>query len=114
VRLPDELKSYNCGTARETSTTMRTNRLQNDVNYAVAVVAQDSLGNAGDVSEIECGRPTELDDFFELYSRAGGPGGGGFCSLSPGRVGATGHPGGLALLLLVGAGLGLRRRKGAA
>ncbi|HWO09750.1 MAG TPA: hypothetical protein VNN80_09735 [Polyangiaceae bacterium] len=109
LRPPPE---YSCGTARETSSTLSTTRLQNDVNYAVAVAGQDSLGNAGDISEIKCGTPTELDDFFELYSRAGGRGGGGFCSLSPGRVGATSR-GGLALLLLVGAGLGLRRRKGA-
>ena len=104
--------AFSCGTVRETSTTLRTSSLQNDVTYAVAVAAQDNLGNAGVASDIQCGTPTELEDFFELYSRFGGPGGGGICSVSPagmarGRSG-VGASAAVAALLL---GLALRRRR---
>lgn len=103
---------FSCGTARETSSTLRTSRLVNDQQYAVALSARDRLGNAGVASTIECGRPTELDDFFELYSRADGHGGGGFCSVAPGGAARENAPRGLALLLAVLAGFGLRRKKG--
>lgn len=105
---------FGCGTVRETSSSLRTNRLINDTQYAVAVSARDNLGNAGVVSSIECGRPTQLDDFFELYSRADGKGGGGFCSVAPGSASAQAAPRGLALLLAAAAGLALRRTKGRA
>ena len=109
-RRPPE--AFSCGSARETSTTLRTSTLRNDVTYAVAIAAQDNLGNAGVASDIQCGTPTELEDFFELYSRYGGPGGGGFCSVSPagmarGRSGVGASAAVLALLL----GLALRRRR---
>jgi hypothetical protein len=107
------LPQFGCGTVRETSSSLRTSRLVNDTQYAVAVSARDNLGNAGVVSTIECGRPTQLDDFFELYSRADGKGGGGFCSVAPGSSGRA--PRGLAAVLFVAlAGLALRRKKGVA
>jgi hypothetical protein len=104
---------FSCGEANAVSRTVRTGRLANNVNYAVAVSGQDSLGNAGPVSQIQCGRPIPLDDFWELYSLRGGPGGGGFCNLSPGQQRAAGALG-ITTLMLALAGLGWRRRKGGA
>ena len=48
---------------------------------------RDDIGNTGDLSDIECGTPILMDDFFEVYSRNGGPGGGGgLCSVAPGQA----------------------------
>lgn len=55
--------------------------LKDGTLYGIAVAAVDQLGNSGPLSEIACGKPQPVDDFFELYRRAGGKGGGGFCSL---------------------------------
>jgi hypothetical protein len=105
-------EQFSCGTANAVSRTLRTSRLPNNVNFAVAVSGQDDLGNAGIVSEIECGTPIPLDDFYELYSRAGGTGGGGFCSFSPQRRSSGVATLGVGLLVL--AGLSYRRRRGRA
>jgi hypothetical protein len=72
-----------CGEANETSETITTNHnLINDQVYAVGVAGEDIIGNAGPLSTLACGIPKPLKDFFELYGDAGGPGGGGFCSVS--------------------------------
>lgn len=102
---------FSCGVVNETTRTLRTSRLQNNTTYAVGVAGQDVLGNAGLLSEIQCGTPIELDDFFEVYSRSGGAGGGGFCSIgalgaAPARRGAAS----VGLLLLVAAALRRRTR----
>jgi hypothetical protein len=102
--------AFSCGSASETSRTLNTSVLTNGVNYAVGVAGQDNIGNAGLLSSVECGTPIPLDDFFELYSRRGGPGGGGFCSFSPPRNGVGWH--GAGLLGLVLAGLACRRGRG--
>jgi hypothetical protein len=107
------LPQFSCGEANAVSQTVRTGRLANNVNYAVAVSGQDSLGNAGPVSQIQCGRPIPLNDFWELYSGRGGSGGGGYCNLSPGQQRAVGALGATTLVLAM-AGLGWRRRKGRA
>ena len=73
---------YSCGIENETSGKLRTSPLINNVTYAVAVAGQDLLGNAGVLSEIRCGTPIVLNDFYEMYSDRGGLGGGGFCNLS--------------------------------
>jgi hypothetical protein len=91
---------------------LRTKRLANSTTYAVAVSGQDDLGNAGVLSEIECGRPIPLVDFYEWYKSNGGPGGGGFCSFSPERRAPSAGAASIALLLL--AGLGWRRAQGRA
>lgn len=104
---------YSCGESGGISTRLRTSRLINNTNYAVAVAGQDDLGNAGVISEIQCGRPIFLTDFYEMYSRDGGPGGGGFCSLTPGQQRAAGALGAVTLALAL-AGLGWRRTRGRA
>ncbi len=103
---------YSCAVEGKTSSTLRTTILTNNQPYAVGVAGQDVLGNAGPLSNIECGTPLPLDDFFELYSRNGGPGGGGFCDLS--RMPARSAPHGFAALGLLLAGLAYRRSRGRA
>jgi len=104
---------YSCGTTNAISGTLRTKgNLFNDQPYAVAVSGQDELGNAGVVSEIQCGTPMVLEDFYELYKLRNGPGGGGFCSFSP-QTGKTGV-GAATVLLMMLAGLGWRRSRGRA
>lgn len=100
---------YECGTANVISNSIRTDRLQNGVTYAVAVAGEDAIGNTGELSQIACGTPTLLDDFFEVYSRNGGPGGGGFCSVSYGAASRAPFAGlGIGALGLL---LALRRRR---
>lgn len=62
--------------------------LTNSVVYAVAVSAVDELGNPGPLSNVDCQAPEDLDEFFEAYRRAGGQGGGGFCSVDRGTSGS--------------------------
>jgi hypothetical protein len=102
---------FGCGTANEVSSTLRTDHLVNYQTYAIAVAGQDNIGNAGVASDIQCGTPVELNDFYENYTRAGGQGGGGFCSFSP--PGARSVSRGLGAVLLLLAGFGLRRRRSA-
>lgn len=107
-RLPTaDLKEYECGReVGQTSTQGNATGLQNDVRYAVAIAAYDALGNRGPLSELACGTPVVVEDFYERYRAAGGKGGGGFCS-----VRAGGDP---AAAYVAGAGLAawlLRRRK---
>src|SRR5262249_562616 len=56
--------------------------LQNATMYAVAVAGYDKLGNVGKLSDPTCGTPIPIDDFWDLYRRAGGDGGGCSCSLA--------------------------------
>ncbi len=58
--------------------------LSNGTTYAVAVGATDSFLNVGDVSTPQCVSPEILDDFFEVYRKAGGQAGG--CSVPGGDV----------------------------
>lgn len=78
--------NLSCGVATETSDSFSTDRLLNDTTYAVGVAADDILGNAGPLSQIRCGTPIPLNDFYEVYRQNGGRGGGGFCSAAPGPV----------------------------
>jgi uncharacterized protein (TIGR03382 family) len=100
---PDE--AYFCGsTSSQVATRVEASGLTNGVSYAVAVASVDQVGNSGVLSETVCGSPQIVDDFFELYRRSGGKGGGGFCQVS-GQP-ATGI---LALLAAVLGALGWRR-----
>ncbi len=103
-KVPPE--SYECGTVNTVSATSGTARgLTDYVRYGVGVAAVDHVGNVGPLSSVACATPQPVDDFFELYSRAGGKGGGGFCSLSARRT-----AGSLVAVLAVG-GLALLRRR---
>lgn len=61
--------------------------------YACGVAAYDLNGNLGVLSNIRCGSPRPVRDYFEAYREAGGKGGGGYCGFGRGQVG------GLAALL---------------
>lgn len=76
------------------------------MNYAVAVAGVDRVGNSGPLSSVACGSPQPVDDFFELYRRAGGKGGGGFCA-----IGADPSRAGLAALGVALLAFALRRRR---
>jgi len=83
--------------------------LENGIWYACGVAGVDTKGNYGDLSDLKCGKPEIVTDFYEAYVAAGGEGGGGFCAFSrnPNRS-ALVVVGALALVLAA------RRRKGAA
>jgi hypothetical protein len=98
-----------CGEANETSNAITTDsNLVNEQLYAVGVSGEDIIGNAGPLSTLACGIPKPLNDFFELYAGAGGPGGGGFCSVSsPGSTRSTAPQ--LAIFGALFAALAIRR-----
>ncbi len=111
VLIADEIPpldpAFECGETGRATRNTSTDRLENDVRYAVAVASEDDVGNVGPVSNVACATPIALQDFWELYSDRGGQGGGGYCSLELGR-----RPGALAGLSLVALiGLVARRRK---
>jgi MYXO-CTERM domain-containing protein len=94
-----------CGSASSLATKGTADDLENNQTYAIAVAAIDKVGNLGPLSSVTCSAPVVVDDFYELYRRAGGEGGGGFCSTGT-------HPhGAWALMALVLGALGLRRRR---
>lgn len=94
-----------CGTAAKSASKINAKGLTNGEPYAVAIASHDVLGNVGPMSELVCGVPAPVDDFFETYRESGGKGGGG-CSVSPGGV-----AGGAGLLGVGLAGLALSARR---
>jgi hypothetical protein len=82
--------------------------LENGVWYACGVAGVDTQGNYGNLSELACGKPELVTDFYEAYVRAGGQGGGGFCAFS-----RTPHRSALAVVAVAALLLAARRRKGA-
>ncbi|HEX2734451.1 MAG TPA: hypothetical protein VHM70_22740 [Polyangiaceae bacterium] len=104
---PEELKPCGSETSK-TATSGYAGGLVNGNTYAVAVAAIDELGNPGELSNLACGVPEYVDDFFPSYKSAGGGGGGGICSFSPIEQ-TTGSPAtklrallGLGLVLVLG------------
>ena len=82
------------------------NGLTNGTSYACAIAAYDTRKNDGPFSVVQCATPWYVDDFFSTYRRAGGKGGGGFCS-----IGHAGSAIGFAIPLAAIALLALRRRR---
>lgn len=99
----------NCGSVGSTNTSGEARPLNNGTEYAVAVAGVDALGNIGPLSNVACGTPKAVTDFFEAYRNAGGSGGGGFCAIA-----ARPAPGAAALLVAAFAARRLRRRRRAA
>ncbi len=95
-----------CGEVGKTAGQGEAKGLVNYQLYAVGVAGFDELGNPGPLSPIACGTPQEVNDFFEVYRRAGGEGGGGFCSFGTQPV-----YGGGVFLALAAVARWLRRRR---
>ncbi|MFC1642426.1 hypothetical protein ACFL5O_07030 [Myxococcota bacterium] len=106
--VPDELPSkgwQQCGEAAgQIQEKTRISGLANGTEYAVTVVSYDAVGNRGKPASLDCETPREVNDFFELYRRAGGDGGGGFCATSAGSDPCP-------LWYLAGAWMALRLRR---
>jgi hypothetical protein len=93
--------------------------LQNDIPYAVAVVAVDKSGNASS-PEIIYGTPIKTNSFYDIYrdgyegtsngEYAPGQASGGFCTLVPGRA-STGTAFGIAGAAVATAMVIARRRR---
>ena len=65
--------------------------------YACGVAAYDKNENLGVLSNIKCGFPRPVRDYFEAYRDAGGTAGGGYCRF------ARNPAGGVAVLFGFGA-----------
>jgi hypothetical protein len=81
--------------------------LDNNFPWAVAVAAEDSVNNIGNLSNLACGIPKDIRGFYEAYRQAGGEAGGGYCSFSPAKGGSLAF----ALLCAAGAVSFVRRRR---
>lgn len=77
---------YLCGQGSATSTQILVKQLQDGKFYNVAVAAVDGVGNVGPLSNVACGEPIPVTDFWDRYRQANGSAG-GFCSV-PRGVGA--------------------------
>ncbi len=101
---------YLCGTGSVSSTQINVLGLKNGVYYNVAVAATDALGNVGPLSNVPCGEPVPVNDFWKLYYEAGGRAGGAFCSAegvgTPAGSGAVG-----ALMVASMVAIARRRRR---
>jgi len=99
------IKAHLCGQVQSTTTQGEAGPLLNNVRYAVGIASRDGYYNVGPISNIVCGSPQLVTDFFEAYRKAGGRGGGGFCAIGKVRTHA------LTTLFFLGAlGLLVRRR----
>ncbi len=107
VLIPGERppEGYLCGSVTgQITNEASASGLINGIPYAVAVASFDAAENVGLLSALACETPVEVDDFFEIYRRSGGQGGGGLCGVTSGSA-----PGFAGLILAAGALFGLRR-----
>ena len=99
-----------CASAGRDQTRTYTGKRSNGVSLAIGVSTLDDVGNVGPLSQISCTTPIPIDGFFDLYTSAGGKGGGGFCGLA-----ATAERARAPGLLLISLGglcwFGRRRRR---
>jgi hypothetical protein len=110
----DVLNAFSCGqVGGNTSTSGIIQGFGSYATVAVAVASVDLVGNVGPLSGTVCATTEPVNGFIDLYNKAGGTAGGGFCSIGAGfgrRV-----PGGFASLfgafVVV---LAVRRRRGGA
>ncbi len=77
----------------------------------MAIAGYDSVGNVGVLSEVVCGTPEPVIDFFDVYREWGGLAGGGFCNCSVVGVQSDKWLGAMAALFALGLALGWRRDK---
>jgi hypothetical protein len=86
-------EAYNCSGRLGSSTRSYELRgLENNQPYMLSVVAEDEFGNKSVIGEIVCETPQEVDDFWEVYKKAGGGDDGGFCFVATAAFGDYDHP----------------------
>jgi hypothetical protein len=98
-----------CASSSGTSTSLNVKNLKDGVFYNIAVAAVDGVGNVGPLSNVACGEPVPVADFWRLYYDAGGRAGGGFCSAD--GVGVPAGTSGLGVLMLASMVAMARRRR---
>ena len=112
---PGVTSKYVCGTSDPTADSVgTTSALDNNRDYAVALAVLDKVGNMSVLSELKCGTPAEVTDFYESYRGRGGAAGGGTCAMRPAmRDPNYLAPAGIGVaLMLLGGRRAARRRKG--
>jgi MYXO-CTERM domain-containing protein len=100
---------YLCGSSSATSTQINVLHLKNGYYYNLSVAAVDALGNIGPLSNVVCGEPVPVNDFWKVYYEAGGRAGGGFCSTE--GIGTPAGTSGLGALTLASIVAIARRRR---
>jgi hypothetical protein len=80
-KLPDPDISYRGRADGVTPTSGIATGLENGKSYACAVSAFDTRQNDGLFSQVQCGTPWWVNDFYTVYRDNHGKGGGGFCSI---------------------------------
>lgn len=102
---PDE--SLRRGSTSSTADQVQASGLSDGVSYGCGIAGYDKLENLGKLSNILCGTPGPVLDYFEAYRRAGGRAGGGYCQFGRTRASMIGT--GFGILLVA---LALRRKRG--
>ena len=100
--------AFLCGSVDVTSTRIQIEGVTNGQLYDIAVAAKDAVGNVGPLSNVACGTPGPIDDFWDDYNSAGG-GAGGSCALE--GAGMPAGTGALALGMMAAAIGSARRRR---
>jgi hypothetical protein len=100
---------YICGTSSGTSTKINVEHLKDGYYYNISVGAVDALGNVGPLSNVVCGEPVPVNDFWKVYYEDGGRAGGGFCSAE--GVGTPAGTGGLGVITVASMVAIVRRRR---
>jgi hypothetical protein len=100
---------YLCGTSSVTSTKINVEHLKDGYYYNISVAAVDALGNVGPLSNVVCGEPVPVNDFWKVYYEDGGRAGGGFCSAE--GVGTPAGTGGLGVITVASMVAIVRRRR---
>jgi hypothetical protein len=100
--------AFLCGSVDVTSTRIQIEGVTNGTLYDIAVAARDAVGNVGPLSNVACGTPGPIDDFWDDYSKAGGAAGGS-CALE--GAGMPAGTGALTLGMMAAAIASARRRR---
>jgi hypothetical protein len=90
---PSLITGYEDSKKAETDATDATvSGLENGVQYNFAVVSLNDAANPSVFSEVVCAMPEETVGFGDIYSDAGGKGGGNYCFIATAAFGSYDHP----------------------
>jgi hypothetical protein len=98
-----------CAQTSASTTKINVLNLKDGYYYNIGVAAVDALGNVGPLSNVVCGEPVPVADFWRVYYDDGGRAGGGFCSLQ--GVGVPAGTSGLGVLMLASIVAIIRKRR---